>query len=153
MYIYTIRSKSNDFFIYIGSTTQQLNRRWNGHKLDCKRKTSHLYNFMLNNGGIENYYIELYEEFNGTKEELRKREGEIIREFKQKSNDYYVLNHRIECRNQQEYYQDNKNKILEKKQIYYQENKDKKQQYYQDNRDVKLEYQKNYMKNKKLIEV
>lgn len=137
MYIYTIKSKSNDFFIYIGSTTQPLNYRWSGHKIDCKRKTSHLYNFILNNGGIDNFYIELYEKFNGTKEELRKREGEIIKEFK-KLKDYYVVNHKIECRNKRQYYLDNKEKKLKYQKEYYQKNKQKR-----------IKYQRDYYKKNK----
>jgi len=97
MFIYTIRSKSNDFVIQIGSTRQPLRKRWSMHKAACKntKNKSHLYNFIRENGGIDNFYIELYEELKDvTKQQLEKREGEIIREFK-KNPEMYVLNHNI----------------------------------------------------------
>ena len=59
--IYTIRCNSNTEFIYIGSTCQLLARRWQDHKKDCKKRDSKIYTTMRENGGIENFYIELYE--------------------------------------------------------------------------------------------
>ena len=78
--IYTIRCNSNTEFIYIGSTCQSLARRWQDHKKDCKKRDSKIYKTMRENGGIENFYIELYEDFScERKEQLLQREGEIMR--------------------------------------------------------------------------
>jgi hypothetical protein len=95
MYIYSIRCKTNDNVIQIGSTKQTLNKRWICHKAACKKKNTPLYKYIRENGGIENFYIELYEEIkNCTKQELEKREGEIMRELKKIPN-MVVLNHNI----------------------------------------------------------
>ena len=75
MFIYTKRCQNKDFLIYIGSTKTTLSRRWSSHKQDCKFCT-----YIRNNGGIENYYIELYEKFEGNLDESRKKEVYIIRE-------------------------------------------------------------------------
>lgn len=69
--------------VYVGSTKETLNRRMSGHRNDYKR---------FSNGKSKNYcaayeilkfgdaYIELYENYPcGSKEELRKREGEVQR--------------------------------------------------------------------------
>jgi len=86
MYIYTIRSKSNDREIYIGSTKNSVRRRQTLHKSACKQeKITPLYEHINRNGGWNNYYCELYEEFSGTLDELKKREGELIRQFKNDS--------------------------------------------------------------------
>jgi hypothetical protein len=57
--------------------------------------------------GIENFYIELYENLNcECLEQLTKREGGLIREIG-------TLNKKIEGRTPEEYYIDNKDKIKE----------------------------------------
>ena len=35
--IYTIRCKTNNFFVYVGSTCQSLAKRWDNHKQASKR--------------------------------------------------------------------------------------------------------------------
>jgi hypothetical protein len=83
--IYAIRSHKTDKY-YIGSTTRTLGRRFSAHKYD--------YNKRLNGGAIkyscrsseilkyDDAYIELIEEFPcQSEEELRKREGELIRQY------------------------------------------------------------------------
>jgi hypothetical protein len=58
---------------------------------------------------FNNWYIELYENFPcDNKEQLNKREGEIIREIA-------TLNKNIAGRTIKEYYEQNKENILEKK--------------------------------------
>ena len=88
--IYTIRNHIDDE-VYVGSTCQQLSKRMAMHRnamkheVSCKRK---VYKHM-NEIGIENFYIELYEHYPcNSCEELAKREGEIIRLIG-------TLNHRI----------------------------------------------------------
>ena len=86
-------------------------------------------------------YIELVIEVeNCTKDELRKIEGQYIREMK-------CINKRIEGRTQDEsrkqYYTENKDKINEQKKEHYTENKDeilkKANEYYTENKDKILE--------------
>ena len=94
MYIYTIRNKLNDNEIYIGSTKNSVRRRNTLHKSACRTKCSPLYNHINQNGGWDNYYCELFEEFNGTTQQLKQREGELIRQFKNDSS-MICLNHNI----------------------------------------------------------
>ena len=82
--IYTIRSHQTDKF-YIGSTYTSLSKRFSKHKsnylsyLDNKyNKTSSFDIIQLNDS-----YIELLEEFKcDNKDQLRKREGDLIRQYK-----------------------------------------------------------------------
>ena len=94
MFIYAIKSKINDKEIYIGSTKNSIRRRETLHKSACKTRNTPLYNHINQNGGFDTYYIELYEEFNGTLDELKKREGELIRQFKNNPT-MICLNHNI----------------------------------------------------------
>jgi len=105
--IYTIRCTEDPTLIYVGSTTQLLSQRWTDHK-KCwnneKSKSYHLklYSQIREVGGIDKFYIELYEDCPcENKEHLLKREGEIIRQIAS-------LNSRIEGRKWPEYYEDNK---------------------------------------------
>ncbi len=128
--IYTIRfHNSNE--IYIGSTTQSLAVRFGGHK----RNKSSLFNLINNkyNGNWEECYYELYENFScNNKEELCKKEGEVIRLFKDDEN-YDCINCRIAGRTQSEYNiqyrKDNLEKERERDKKYYYENKEKKSMY------------------------
>ena len=81
--IYRIWNLLNDK-IYVGSTIQPLYKRFTAHKTgargrDCKFK---LYEEM-NTLGYEQFKIELIEYYPcQTKDELTRREGEVIRELK-----------------------------------------------------------------------
>jgi len=113
--IYKIWSPQTEF-IYIGSTTQKyLSQRLSNHISDFNRykkgKTSYTSSFKLLE--YEDATIELIEKIScNDKEELRRREGELIRQYKD-----ICVNIRIEGRTQQEYYDNNKEKITEKKKI------------------------------------
>jgi group I intron endonuclease len=77
--IYCIRNDINEE-IYVGSTTQSLSQRMAKHRFDSKKRTHKVYKLM-NTIGIEHFYIELIEEHPcDSKEQLTKREGEVIRE-------------------------------------------------------------------------
>ncbi len=139
--IYTIRCISNKELIYVGSSCQKLCTRWMDHKSRCKQeKYQHitLYKTMIELG-INDFYIELYQVYPcQNKEELTKREGEVIREIG-------TLNHAIPGRSRKEYFEDNKLLVLEKTKKYYNENSDiileKKKDYYIN--VVKPNYEKN----------
>ena len=89
---YIVRNYINDK-IYIGSTCQTLSQRMSQHRKNMNSKQSQhmkLYEALQENGK-EKFYIELLEDYNcERKEQLLKREGEIIREHKAE------LNKRIE---------------------------------------------------------
>jgi hypothetical protein len=91
--IYTIRfHNSNE--IYIGSTTQSLAVRFGEHK---RKDNSPIYKLIQDkyNGNWEECYYELYENYScNNREELCKKEGEIIRLFKDDEN-YDCINCRI----------------------------------------------------------
>ncbi len=119
--IYTIRCITDDTAIYVGATTQPLCKRFKNHQI-CLASIG---NYILNkcDGDWSNWYIELYENFPcNSKEELSKREGEVIRAIG-------TINKRIECRTLQEYYIDNKEKILRRACEYAKLNVEKKKEY------------------------
>lgn len=145
--IYTIRfNNSND--IYIGSTTQSLAVRFGEHKKD---KTSLSY-LIINkyNGDWSNCYYELYENYIcNNREELNKKEGEIIRLFRN-NNNYNCINNKLAGRTSKEHYIECKDTILERFKLYYIDNKDilKKnhKEYYEDNKEILLEkYKEKYI--------
>ena len=122
--------------IYIGSTTMALSRRMVKHRCHAKTQpdVSFFYTFM-SEVGIEHFYIELVENFPcNSVEELRKREGELIREIG-------TLNTRIEQRDMKEYfrqyYQDNIERYRENKKKWKANNREKvnedaRKQYWKD---------------------
>ena len=83
--IYTIRCREDNNLIYVGSTVQPLYKRWDQHKRTFKNEHSKAYKYLLyikmHEIGIDSFYFELYENLNcECKEQLLKREGEIIRQ-------------------------------------------------------------------------
>ena len=120
--IYTIRSHQTDKY-YIGSTCSPLHKRLYEHKLDFKRfkagKYHHVSSFEIIK--YDDCYIELYEAFKcENRNELTKREGEIIRLHKNE-----LVNVRIESRTRKEYRIENADKIKQTNKQYYKENSDK----------------------------
>jgi hypothetical protein len=107
--IYTIKSPKTNLY-YIGSTVQPLHKRYYEHKRDY-------YSFLGGNKKkyvssieilkLEDSFIELLEEYKcNNKQELNKREGELIRLYKNN-----LVNKCISGRNLKEYYIDNKEKM------------------------------------------
>ena len=127
--IYTVRCKTDDTLIYVGCTTQSLCERMAKHKYDStKRPNICFYQYV---DDWDNWYIELFENFPcNSKEELNKREGEIIREIG-------TVNKQIAGRTKKEYYEDNKDKMKQHYKEYQEKNKDmiaeKNKKYRQDN--------------------
>jgi hypothetical protein len=62
--IYTIRNITDDTMIYVGSTINNLSKRFYTHKKDCKYGKSgiSLYKHIIENDW-SNWYIELYEDY------------------------------------------------------------------------------------------
>ncbi len=81
--IYTLRSYTDTNLIYVGSTTKKLCDRKSNHKSNSVRcPENYLYKTVTNNGGWNAWYIELVENYScNSKEELEKREGEVMREI------------------------------------------------------------------------
>jgi len=80
--IYTIRNRADDSLIYVGSTIGPIHKRLSVHKSSCKQgKKVSLYSHIINNDWTD-WYIELYEKVNcNDREELCRREGQVIREI------------------------------------------------------------------------
>jgi hypothetical protein len=150
--IYTIRYRGDDNLIYVGSTCLPLYKRWHNHKKTCfnenlKNFNLFVYKKIRETNDFENWYIELYEEFEcENKEQLLKREGEIIREIG-------TLNTQIAGRTIQEYYIDNKEQIKEIQKRYHNENKDnvskKQHEYYLKNKDAIMKKHKEWNEKNK----
>ena len=142
--ICAIRNNKDDD-VYIGSTTQQLSKRFNDHKknlLTSKCENYRIYQKMRELGE-NSFYVELVENCPcETKEELRRREGQVIRE-------QGTLNSQIAGRTNKEYYDDNVETLRQNKREYHQNNKDKITQYQENNKEyIKERAQKYYEKNK-----
>ena len=122
--IYKITNDYNDD-IYIGSTCDTLVKRFSKHRRDIKndeKKHRKLY-VAMNDIGFDRFRIELVEECPcDDKYQLRQREGYYIRQIG-------TLNIVIAGRTQQEYNEDNKEHLKQKKKDYQLENKQKIQEY------------------------
>jgi len=119
--------------IYIGSTTTSLVQRLQKHKQPTACSSGILFE------KSNNVMIELMENYPcKNKEELNKREGELIRENN-------CINKVIAGRTNKQYYQDNHEKIREREKQYRLKNRDKilelQKQHYQNNREKILEKQ------------
>ena len=130
--IYTIRNIKDDTMIYVGSSINNLSKRFDNHKRDCKcgKSAINLYSHIKNNDWVD-WYIELYEVYPcNNKKELNRREGQVIREIG-------TINKCIAGRTMKEYYEENAEYIKEKNKKYCEDNPDKmkeyKKKYYEDN--------------------
>jgi len=147
--IYTIRNINDDTMIYVGSTIDNLPRRFYKHKLACKNSENiSLYNYITDNDWT-NWYIELYEVYPcNNRYELDRKEGQIIREIG-------TINKCIAGRTKKEYREDNKDVLLENKKKYYEGNKEilleNAKNYYDDNKQKINERTKIYYQNNKEI--
>ena len=143
--IYTIRCRYDDTLIYVGSTIDTLAKRMGNHRrMSLKHKIS-LYNIVENDW--DNWYIELYENYPcNNKQELEKREGELIREIS-------TINKNIVGRTPKEYKQDNKEQIKEQRKQYHNNNKknfnEKSRNYYYNNKEKMQENNKKWKEDNK----
>jgi len=134
--------------IYVGSTTTRLSKRKCQHNALARRRPITRVYKHLNEVGWEHVDIILIENYEcKTKEQLHARERHWIEQLKPE------LNTRIPTRTHKEYYEDNKEKIAEKKKEWYQDNKEKiagkKKEYYQDNKEKILQKTKEYYQDNK----
>ena len=143
--IYTIRSHQTELF-YIGSTTNTLVKRFSNHKAEFKRDT--LSSTSKDILKFEDAYIELLEDYPcENKNQLNRREGERIREFRDS-----CVNIGIAGRTKKEYYTENKERENERSRLYKSENKERENErsrlYYVENK-VKLNKRRNIYRLKK----
>jgi len=142
--IYKLYSVSNKDLIYYGSTIRTLNKRLGEHIKDYKNNRGCTSRKVIAAG---DYKIELIEEYpcaNTT--ELERREGEYTKANK-------CVNEVIAGRTQKEWYEDNKEKIIEQSKLWNEVNKEKitKQRkiWYEVNKEKRLEQTKQYYENNK----
>jgi hypothetical protein len=148
--------------IYVGHTTNINNRKHN-HKSNCCNSNLQNYNlfvykFIRENGGWDNWSMIQIEEYDcNNKREAEMRERQWIETLNAKLNCNNPISSKEEKDKQkQEWYEENKNIILEKKKEHYEENKEqileKVKQYAEKNKEQISEYQKEYQeKNKETI--
>ena len=149
--IYTIRSRNSDK-VYIGSTCNELRKRFHEHKRHFKMwvdgKRAYVSSYEVFKDGM--CYIELLEKCPcNDKNELERREGQLIRSME-------CVNKHIAGRSieevkeyqkewSKEWYEKNKEKVLQKQNEYYsipevkEKIKEKRKEYYQ---KIKEEYNK-----------
>lgn len=126
--VYSIRSRSNVDLVYVGSTIQPLSKRFGEHKHKSNKTSSKQ---IIDIGDA---YIELIENYScNSKEELCKREGEIMRSIE-------CVNKNIAGRKIKQWYVDNIEACKERHKQYYQDNADKAKQYRNDNADKLKQY-------------
>jgi len=126
--IYKLYSNESPDEIYIGSTTQSLCRRKQGHKDKKNCNSKILFE------KYEQVIIELIEYFPcNTREELNKKEGEYIRMTD-------CINKEIAGRTKKEWREENLDIIKEKNKVYREQNKDKikekNKKYRENNADI-----------------
>jgi hypothetical protein len=149
--IYTIRCRTDNSLIYVGSTTEtRLSARFGKHK----HQNTYINQYIKQtNGNWIDWYIELHEEFScENREQLNKREGEIIREIGSlnkciagRTDKEYREDYKEKIKEQQKNFREvNKDKILEKQKEYREVNKKKLKEYRETNKERKKEYDKNY---------
>jgi hypothetical protein len=146
--IYKIKHNEDydDTNIYVGSTSNFKNRK-NQHKTKCTNEKDKYYNisvyqYIRDNGRWDNWVIIPIEEYPcNSKKELLIRERYHIDLLRP------TLNKNIPTRTEKEYYEDNKEKLLEKHKIYYEANKEKiveyNKEYYENNKEKIKEYYEN----------
>ena len=141
--VYSIRTPHSELY-YIGSTTQPLCKRFVNHKSKYKDYLNGTYGFVRSFKIIElgDAYIELMEEINcDNRNQLVKREGELIREHKAN-----CVNMNIAGRSRKEWKTDNCDRIKKQMKQYRIDNSDKSKEYYLINKDKIREGQKEYRK-------
>lgn len=95
--IYLLKYKNDDSLLYVGCSTQQLNRRLHQHRRNYYSRNYYLYKRMRDTNDIKNWYIELYETFPcNNKNELEAKEKQIIELLKPSLNVYGDRNEIIE---------------------------------------------------------
>ncbi len=149
--------------IYVGHTTN-LTKRKHSHKTCCSNVNDtnynrYVYEFIRANGDWDNWSVIQIEEYScNNRREAEAREHYWIKELNAKLN---LNKPYAKCKEEpqiykQNWYEENKEEILEKSKKNYEENKEQKleyqKEYAQENKEIICEYQKEYReKNKEKI--
>ena len=152
--IYKLCCKNTDIKdIYVGHTTN-FEQRKNGHKRSCEieKKETIVYKFIRENGGWTNWSMVQIENYNcDNKRQAEIRERYWIETLEAKLNTNNPITTKDEKEKQkQDWYEENKEIILEKAKEHYEENKEQKieyqTQYAEANKEKIKEYQEEYQK-------
>jgi len=148
--IYKIKHNEdyNDENIYIGSTCNLIRRRCQ-HKDCCNKENNKeynkpLYQYIRENGGWDNYImIKIHDYKCNSKSELKIEERKMIDMLKPK------LNKNIPTRSKKEYYEENKEHLVEKNKEWYEANKEllaekKKKKYEANKQDINEKRKEKY---------
>lgn len=160
--VYGIYSSSTDK-IYIGSTTQPLCKRLQQHKTEAKMYDTGTKAYKTTSYDLvkmPDCYIELIEMYPcNTREELSKREGQVIRENKDTCINRYIAGRTIQEYNKEhysekgkEYYNDNKEHITQRQKEYHQMNIEKiheTQKTYRQNNKEKINKRKRELRKER----
>ena len=152
--IYHIRTIETKVVVYVGSSTN-FKQRCASHKSRCKNSsTLTIYNYMRDNGGFDLFEIipVIFLKLNDAVE-LRIEEQKEMDKYTDKLNvikAYISDQDRIvrDKENGKKYYEENREKLIEKTREYYESNKDKvcnyQKEYYEQNREKVQEQKRQY---------
>jgi len=154
--IYTIRTPTG---LYVGATCNFINRKYQHNKCIHNEK-SKAYNYKLYKNIRDNndeWEMKPHSEFPcKNKMEMNIEEERIRRELNSDLNSYSCygfINDKNQKEYQKEYYQNNKEKVVEQVKQYQENNKEKfaeqQKQYRENNKEKIAEYQRQYRKKKK----
>ena len=118
--IYMLRHQNdvNNHQVYIGHTIKGLNERWKQHCWDIKNMHYKKSEYIKNNGGIDNWKLELIEDYPCNNFHIACiREQYWIKQFSAS------LNQTLPGRNLLQYREDNRNELIKKSREYYNVNK------------------------------
>ena len=124
MSVYKIYDKNNEDQFYIGST-KDFSKRQIGHKVACKIRNCKLYNYINENGGWDNFKMEVLEYCL----EYQEQEKELIKQLNPPLNTKLYKFDKKE--NDKKYREENRDKIKK----YREENRDKMKIYREENKD------------------
>jgi vacuolar-type H+-ATPase subunit I/STV1 len=137
---------------YIGHTTNFLKRK-SSHKSDCTNENAkgyniYVYQYIREHGNWCNWDMIIIERKSCTdRYDAEKHERQLIEQLQAS------LNKNVPSRTNNEYYEDNKTKILEYKKQYREKNKEqlseKKKEYYKHNKEKFSEYREQYYEKNK----
>lgn len=151
--IYGIKNIINDK-LYIGSTKNTLDKRWQSHKTASCKKTAKLYAAIVELG-IENFSIYLIEDYPcKSRKELLDRESFYIRQYDSISNGYNMyLSGRTKAERKEQKRQNDKayreakgQELLDRKKQYYQANREHIIEMSRENQQRNKEHRKEYMR-------
>ena len=141
--IYTIRCRTDETLIYVGSTIQPLSVRLGGHKVRSNNaKYQNIFLYKNKNHNWDDWYIELYEEYpceNKRQAELKEEEVRLERKAQLNMRKAFLSeedrkeqikeNFKVWIDQNKDYHKiwekENKEKRKEQKKLYYKENKTK----------------------------